>query len=1459
MESVRTVNNFLANPVKVYIVDPRPKKRGINCRHVYVYLGDVPKNIRDAVDKLAENVSGKKISRDVENTLKTYYGNDWRKKLAADRISGEDVEITGGGPDDDVDANAVFTSEYTHEYSNDVATNEYTNDVTGSHDALITIADLADDRPRRNMSGMTGIKGMNLEDIEIDDDQLIVDRKNLPRVTIGEDIALRVSLEPGVTYVNDVWVFPEDKFSELKDKIFVSTGIPNYRQHLFWMHSDRMQIPYRIYADGAYSIDIRAAFADMNHELLGMPIDKNLYVVRDEIKVEALDTFRALCDTLSGEHNVYVVDLDQFIDPNRSQLIDMVNDSYQFDLLYYGFVLKFWPQFTRECFYDYVTNEKELYQKFPDFAKSKTYLRNMQSIEQQIINRNYKLMTKAVEMSRSARSPVNLAVTHMVATTVWEKNIVNLRNLFDKLHVNRCVPEIYAYIDHEGKRYLLRKRFVRNERDIMFPPVFKTGLIIAISMRKADQQSYHRRSSNETPESEQSRYIFLNIRANGRYYIKSIWNEEDEQSFDSILSIMRKTTDPIIDAINTMGKYVFPTDKPLPKMTRNNVIYDNLSISVYWKKILSSGMFKFVKTLFEEYVYGGIVGVKGLQQIGQFELIFRKGMTEFDPGQIERVISMANIETVSNQYSHLSNSTVKQKWDQLYDGRAVKLHHRTTDLKFEVLNIKENEFKTLYSYLLVFIYRAMHNEKLKTFASAPSTNVKKLRKLKEIDPELYNLKKYGSKKVYSKICQNPNQPVVYTEDEIRGMSLADRKSLVKYWNFTLNRDAFYGCPNKKYPHLSFKVGMHPKGYCLPCCKKSESAIDSKKARINEICLKKHIWQESGDAEEDTMLSRHIINYGKEVDVGRLSKLPASSLSSLVAGTLNESRLGYYLYGVPQHYPGLEIAGLIYTIAEGLEMPSAEFVKRCINEISHRGLYSSLMNGALVEYFSTEKDFVSTLTDIFVDMKPIVMSHRFSQWDDLFSELAVLIFNTYVYIFVDENGKGDYTYLYVNERTRQLIIQGTDSDAKYLLAVKKISTTYPVFVINIDTYFKNLRVTRRLFTAGDTVIRHLNTLINVDNTRSTTGKTRGGADLHILREFSSTYKVVHKYINNRNLCYAVLLADSSAQYIYVPVDYSVNITDGTPEVHGVYDAATHPVSTSSLTTFAAKFNEYVSTHQNNYTPIVFRFAAYVDSKLNHLRGEGHTVYYANVEDTPHGLSRQDAKYDFAAINAAIFSRRSPQSDNRMTMLGKSLYDNYLYQLFMLEFINYTEKERNVELRKLIRDVLSKTDFRRKIFEAQRELRVLLKQYTTDSVTIQSQIAWAFHNGDKRGLFDTIDSTVYEFDKMTINRLRKLPLEAMRVELRKIVSEFTTQSPLTESKLLVPNIYLPCEYTTNVEYCKGKRLVMETAMLNSYVDILASDLVNPIKYKYLTSGLFTDNIIDYFKFDQYAGEIITITKM
>jgi hypothetical protein len=114
-----------------------------------------------------------------------------------------------------------------------------------------------------------------------------------------------------------------------------------------------------------------------------------------------------------------------------------------------------------------------------------------------------------------------------------------------------------------------------------------------------------------------------------------------------------------------------------------------------------------------------------------------------------------------------------------------------------------------------------------------------------------------------------------------------------------------------------------------------------------MCLQKHKYISDNT---DINISRHIMNYGKDIDFGRLSKLPQSSMKNLLYNTL-ESDLNYYIYGVPQHVPGVENIGILYSIAEAMQVSIEELTKKLITELkSHNDLFNILLNGTLIEFF-----------------------------------------------------------------------------------------------------------------------------------------------------------------------------------------------------------------------------------------------------------------------------------------------------------------------------------------------------------------------------------------------------------------------------------------------------------------------------------------------------------------------------
>lgn len=1500
-------NIFEQNPVKIVCLDPI---RNVNL-HTYVMLGNISKGIWNACNYYHTVNAGQRSAYD--KLLKEFYGSDFKSKLGLDIKDYSTAWLTVPEKLEIIGTNEKYISGG-EETKSDPVKNFELKEWTVTYDEPSEYIGVDDKIPLHR-------HGSAIED-EIDDsdiEALLAETTDVKEVSTPGRAAklitssvsmedLRTDFEPGIEYITDTHVYPEDKFSELKDKIYLVSNIPTYRQHLFYIDRNRLQTLYKIHAEGIYKIDIRT-LGDNKDNIFGIPIDKYLYDIRDSIRVEALDTFKILGKSLSGDNVIYVVDLARFTHRIQSQLVDMVNDTYQFELFYYGFVVKYWPQLTQECFYDYVISEPELQHKYPDLAKNKITLAGIYKAEKDIIDYNYKNITRA--MSYADNSGVSIAITQMIATVSGNRVMLNIRNLFDKLRVTRCIPEIHAYIEYNNKKYLLRKRHIRNGSDIQFPSgvLMKNGITIAISLRKSDQESFHAKSTISIMENEQSRYLFLNIWPNGKYYVRTIWNEEDELDFEDIIKIMKKFTDPIIHGINNLGRYAFIAGKELPVITKQNISYQSLNICIFWKKVMLESTFKVIRSLWEPYMRARITGQRNVQQFDKYEFLFRKGMYEFDTTAIERIITASNNIILSNYYSYLSNNTIKQKWEQNYDGRIVKMSHRTTDVRFEVSDIRENEFQLFQQYIILFVYRALNDEKVKTALSSTRSykDVKKLRKLREQDPELFNLKKYGSKKVYSIICQNQRQPLIYTQDELKSMPAHEVKKLVQYWNFTLNKPAFYGCPNRKYPHLSFMVGMHPKHYCLPCCnKKPQLGEGSKKTRINSICLQKHKYI-GDDSGEETVISRHIMNYGKDIDIGRLSKLPQTSIKNLLFGTLNDNKLNYYLYGVPQHIPGIENIGIIYAIAEAMDVPMEDLMKRLIHELKKSGsdsIFNTLLNGTLSEYFRSLDDLIASIKELFLDMKMFSKEfQRFKQWPELFTELFHILFKISLFTFIDKDGSGSNIELFIPDILKNEMLyvsrisaadntDRSDPSAKgtslisslmaeqiYIMMIKKQNKYYPIFVIDADVYFKTAGIETRRFGFDDKVVQLVFSMVKYE-TREDKLSIEKRLDLSVVKEFTINrveYKLIKKFINKQNLCYAVLLETASGQ-IYVPIEYSVYISDSIDVSFESFNRADYNLNLELLINFINDFNKFVQENYSinsdssglysykllepkGYIGIGSQTAnAPITSGIVGLYTDVDMIFYFNKyadESVDQKLPVKIIKYDYCEINKLILERSKPVEDNRTKLIGESLYNNYLYQLFVIEFVNFLDNERNSQLRSKIKSLITETNFKKDISGFRKEIRALLKDYPADYNILQNQLlAFYYEHFNKEELIRQIDLTTYEFDRVTMNRLKKLPREELKVELRKLAEQFSVQKDFDSTGVKFPNIYMPCEdMTDETGYCDKKKLIINRP-IDDFIDILATDLMDDLKSKYLMNAIYMDNIRSYLEFTVWQTEIVTI---
>ena len=72
---------------------------------------------------------------------------------------------------------------------------------------------------------------------------------------------------------------------------------------------------------------------------------------------------------------------------------------------------------------------------------------------------------------------------------------------------------------------------------------------------------------------------------------------------------------------------------------------------------------------------------------------------------------------------------------------------------------------------------------------------------------------------------------------------------------------------------------------------------------------------------------------------------------------------------------------------------------------------------------------------------------------------------------------------------------------------------------------------------------------------------------------------------------------------------------------------------------------------------------------------------------------------------------------------------------------------------------------------------------------------------------------------------------------------------------PNIMTPC--SSNSSYCNNGKLMVKKKKLHKILKLMANDVLNPFKSKYIFNPIFTTNIINSFKMTMRKDENITIT--
>jgi hypothetical protein len=207
----------------------------------------------------------------------------------------------------------------------------------------------------------------------------------------------------------------------------------------------------------------------------------------------------------------------------------------------------------------------------------------------------------------------------------------------------------------------------------------------------------------------------------------------------------------------------------------------------------------------------------------------------------------------ANEFIYLTNSSYSQQYINYFE-----VDNKYTEVIFTTKGMSDTDFKNFMKFLAF----TLSGTKTSDISTIKKNNLKML---KILDPVTYEMGKATGNKVYARLCQKQKQPVPLMPEDVKD---ADAKNVIKFWNYTKEKEMYYSCPNNQYPFPGFLVGAHPNGHCLVCCKKKKIK-ESKYEKIHAICMEDHYYRDKKDLSQ----ARYVMNFGKDLDPGRLGYMP----------------------------------------------------------------------------------------------------------------------------------------------------------------------------------------------------------------------------------------------------------------------------------------------------------------------------------------------------------------------------------------------------------------------------------------------------------------------------------------------------------------------------------------------------------------------------------------------------------
>jgi hypothetical protein len=1439
-----------------------------------IFVGDVPHDVKTVLQKIQDTFSYNKGDAVI---LKNFYGDEWLPLLKLDRFkkSAKAKQPTKKGGEEGEERIAV------DEQTENEDQNEFIFDVKEIKET---------EEIPKGPTYTTENRLFERKDKEFSTKELV--------------------------FIFDICLFPEDTMAEFKLKIFAITGIPPYRQHLYFEYEDKIfPVSYTIsyvqdFVSKIYSPDIREIVKNASGKLdttskikqiYNIPINLSTYEKLKDIKIVNNDSFTTF-DTYYYKYATIgynIVDIADYIKNPLELFNNLKSDKYQSDVIYYSFVMIYWPMFTLpDVFLEYLKSEEGMCTYYPALCPSRKHQITKFELEAKILNLRYNLYSSLNNKGDVKPIEENIIVCLTSANInivqfkkdIMNKEILNIRNLFDFFELNSTVDACICKVIKDGLFITLNKTY-KGSKEISGNVPYN---VILFRINVNDKGF--------------TNHIFLRIHISGNYTIKSFWKEENRYSFNDVAEIVMLNINMILTKINSLKSKIFYNNTDLIEYIEedgSNMKFNDVDMSIIYNKAIHSYEFYSLKQKVMDYEKAGIVRKKDVKTKNELEFYFSKGMFQHNPNRLDIIAD------VKNNYSYLTNGGVARKWHDLYERtRVTSFVKRATNLKISISSIKEKEFLSFYQLIITLIYQtgiSKQKDKKQMNKDKNENDTEKTHEhsrigiLKERDPALYKFEKlYGGDALYSIICQKNFQPLLFTEEEYNELPKEKKKKVIKYWNFTLNKDAYYLCPNRNYPNIRFIVGKHPLGYCIPCCRRFDVTKSKRKGKEKEYvtCLKEHVYKkEPKKSKEEKSKSYYVSQYGKDIDLDRISNIPNALKelfsSNVLSKTIKrcvkfkqqeykekkgrkeiEENVDYFIYGTEQNAKYAKNIGLLFSISNAIKFQRGAFKqtnKEAIDTIIDSFIIQlkQIENiSYLTSSFTTKEEIMDKFETIkgikeiegINDFEDFIISDTNNYWNSIFIAFSRLFLNINIIIIEDKMTP------YTTYEDLQLILPVenkslTVANCKNLVLLKRHQKYFPIYQIKTSTVFSMLNVRKTLFDNDDDIIKSLKMIVNAD---IMTKITSSDLNLETLEKMISIESIKKLYINEKNLCYAVLILFKKHELI-VPVQFSSFLW--LENIHVDYSYPDYEINSFQNILDFINFSKFP----------IDKFIAY-KSKIIGIISNNMNFYMKEIEINEIQQNWQqnkieifDMKYNPHEIASIIHKKINPEKDDRTNNLANNFFETYAFHFLVIEFSYYFNNERDYEMRKRLLD----------IFEREGTINVLKKINSLDisqndkDLIVQQYQEKKSESGEYvfEMITKIIESSVYEFDRKT---LMKIKAEKKKDKIIKMLNDITKEIIYVEDNISemidnnafetqLPNIISPCAEVKTEDnmnenkvqmQCKNKKLIFTRKNLDIYLDILAADIQNIFKNPIIFSNNYIDRYFDFFRFIYRKNEKITV---